>query len=474
MAHRVVRPLSEIPYLHSMSTVTKPTRFLDLPSSRVQPELNRGTDVWTFFNPMVFPHAVNLGQGFMNWKPPPYILNALPKELGERTDLHHYSHARGRPRLRQAIQKTYSQSFRKPPSDTDVRAGRITLDASGLPKQREDRGVALDPESEIVVTAGANEAMYSALAAFLEKDDEVILFEPFFDQYVCEVTYNGGVPVYVPMVPPNSGALKASSNEWTFDWALLEEKLARPQAKALFLNTPHNPIGKVCSLEELQRLAQLCIQYDILVISDEVYDCLTYDGQEHIRLASIEGMWERTITVGSAGKTFACTGWRVGWLIAPPHLATPALAAHVRITFCVNSLAQEGAAIGLEQAAAHDFFASQVRTYEAQRQELYEALDALGLPYFIPHGSYFVLVDASGITIPPDFALPDAVRAKPRDYQMCWFLAKTCDVVAIPVTAFYSEENAHVGQKYIRFAFCKEHQISEAGRRLQQVRRPPR
>lgn len=456
-----------------MSTLTKPTRFLDLPASRVKPELGRGTDVWSFFNPLVFPQAVNLGQGFMNWKPPAFVLDEVVKELHERTDLHHYSHPKGRPRLRAAVQAAYSASFHKPPAEADLSKGEIAVDDRGFPLQRPSLGVPLDVEREIAVTAGANEAMYSIMCAFLEEGDEVVLFEPFFDQYVCEVSYNGGVPVYVPMLPPQSKERVVSANEWTFDWELLEQKLASPKAKALFLNTPHNPIGKVCTLEELQRLAQLCIKYDILVVADEVYDCLTYDGHEHIRIASLEGMWERTLTVGSAGKSFSCTGWRVGWMIGPPHLIAPAFAAHVRITFSVNSGSQEGAAIGLEQAEANDFFPTQVREYESRRAELLETLDALNFTYTLPHGSYFVLVDASSIQIPADFEFPDEVLKKPRDYHMCWFIAKICDVVSIPVTAFYSDEGAHVGERYIRFAFCKDNQIVEAGHRLQQVRNPP-
>lgn len=454
-----------------MSTLqNKPTRFLTQSGLRVRDELNRGTDVWTFFNPMVFPDAVNLGQGFMNWQPPSYVLDAAGKAFQERVDVHHYSPARGRTRLLQALQDTYSRSFHKPTSEEAVTAGEIMLNEAHLPVQREDVGVPLEPAREIVVTAGANEAMYSALCAFLDPGDEVVLFEPFFDQYECEVTFHGGVPVYVPMVPPASTERVVSANEWQFDWATLEAKLASPRAKALFLNTPHNPIGKVCTLEELQRLASLCIKYDILVISDEVYDCLTYDGHEHIRLASLSGMWERTITVGSAGKSFACTGWRIGWAIGAPHLIAPTHAAHVRITFTANSLASEGAAIGFEGAKEHKFFERQRGEYEARRAELCAALDDLGLAYSMPHGSYFVLVDATRIQIPADFELPPDVARRARDYHVCWFIAKVCDVVVLPVTAFCSPQGAHMGEKFIRFAFCKQNQIGEAARRLQKVR----
>ncbi|KAL4399904.1 arylformamidase [Malassezia pachydermatis] len=447
-----------------------PTRFLKQYGSRMKDELGRGADVWTFFSPMVFPHAVNLGQGFMNWQPPKAILEKMAEDVQKRVDVHHYSPARGRPRLLEAISEMYSASFRKPaPESTDVAEGVVERDAQGWPVQRPDLGIKLDTKSEIAVTAGANEGMYSILTAFLEPGDEVILIEPFFDQYVCETTFNGGTPVYIPMIPPPAGKRVTTGNDWQFDWDALEQAMSSKKVKAMFFNTPYNPIGKVCTLEELQRLADLCIKYDILVIADEVYDCLTYDGHEHIRMASISGMWERTITVGSAGKSFACTGWRVGWLMGPAHLVTPAFTAHLRITFTVNSLAAEGAAMGLELAKTSDFFKKQVDEYDVRRHELLAVLDEVGLPYSVPFGSYFVLVDASRIQIPADFELPPEVKRKPRDYHVCWFIAKTCDVVVLPATAFYSEQHAHIGERFIRFAFCKDNQMEEASKRLRQV-----
>ena len=185
-------------------------------------ELHRGTDVWTIFNPANFPGAVNLGQGFMNWKPPSQVLEQMQKEMVTRTELHHYSPARGRPRLLQALSDTYSRSFHKPPTGDSVTQGLVEYDAQGLPVQRPVSDVSLDASSEIVVTAGANEAMFSVTTAFLEEGDEVILFEPFFDQYVCETSFNGGVPVYVQMVPPPPGKRVVSGNDWKFDWAKLE------------------------------------------------------------------------------------------------------------------------------------------------------------------------------------------------------------------------------------------------------------
>lgn len=225
----------------------KPTRLLNGFSSRIAAEYTRGADVWSLFNPVVFPSAVNLGQGFMNWAPPDFVKNAAAEAITDRIDTHHYSHPKGRPRLRNAIADFYSPQFRKPASESDKATNGSTAKASveeqqqdpSLPQLRPDLGLRLDPETDIQVTAGANGGIYSALLAFLEEDDEVILLEPFFDQYICESTFNGGVPRYVPLVPPTSGAGKVvTADEWTVDWDLLEKAMSSPKAKAIILNTP--------------------------------------------------------------------------------------------------------------------------------------------------------------------------------------------------------------------------------------------
>ncbi|KAN0063916.1 arylformamidase [Thecaphora frezii] len=471
-ASRAARRLPPLPRL-AMSSTAAPstTRFRTHRSSRIHFELNRGVDVWSMFNPVVFPTAVNLGQGFMSWQPPSFILEPMNAESAKRVDLHHYSHPKGRPRLRNAIADFYSHQFRLPESD-DAGADRWAPksdDAAHLPKLRKSSQRRLDVETEIQVTSGANGGIYSVMGAFLNEGDEVVVFEPFFDQYEAEIKFHGGTPVYVPMVAPEAkgkGGV-AEADEWKFDFELLEKKLQSGKVKALLLNTPHNPIGKVATEEELGQLAALCIKYDVLVVSDEVYDCLTFDAKPHVRIAALEGMWERTITVGSAGKSFACTGWRVGWLIGPDHLVGPSRAVHTRITFAVNSTAQEGAAIGLELAPQNGFFETQIAEYEERREELKKALDPLGLPYTNPHGSYFILVDVRNLELPDGFEVPADVARKAKDYARAWFIAKTCDVVAIPATAFYSDEDAMFGEGFVRFSFCKDlEQFREAGRRL--------
>ncbi|UZJ56113.1 hypothetical protein CBS101457_005433 [Exobasidium rhododendri] len=438
---------------------------LSKPASRITEAFEAGSDVWTVFNPVVFPTAINLGQGFMNFPPTPFVRDAFCKVAAERVDVHHYSHPKGRPRLRKAVAEYMGSSLKKPNR-------RDAAPAEGQLPQVRTSSEKLDVETEILITAGANGGMYSILTAFLEPGDEVIFFEPFFDQYEMEVKYNDGVPVYVPLIPPTAdkSGKNSGADEWKVDFDLMEAKLKSGKVKAIFLNTPHNPVGKVFTLSELQQLASLCIKYDLLVLSDEVYDCLTFDGKEHIRIASLEGMWDRTVTIGSAGKSFACTGWRVGWLIGPESLIKPTLVAHTRIVFAINSVASEAAAIGLEEAPSHNYFPNQIEQYTARRKLLMDALDSVGFPYTIPHGAYFIMVDASSLRVPDDFETTPFIESQHQDFRMAYFVAKTCDVVCIPATAFSSKGNGHVYEHFLRFSFCKDGEIEEAAKRLQKLK----
>jgi len=339
----------------------------------------------------------------------------------------HYSHPKGRPRLRQAIKNHFSPDF----------------------------GRELNVETEILVTSGANEGTYAALVAFLEYGDEVILFEPFFDQYLPSVVFNGGKPVYVPLHPTTSGIDKPTGQDWIIDFDELRRAIT-PRTKMIMLNTPHNPVGKVFTRKELEAIAALVEQHNLLVLSDEVYDCLLYDNEEHVRFATLPGMWERTITVGSAGKSFAATGWRVGWLIGPESMIKPTLAASTRIVFCTNSPLQEAAAAGLEQVKQRGFFTDQTREYTERRDLLVSAFDKLGMKYTLPQGSYFVLLDISNLHFPEDYPFPEVLNGRGRDFKACWFIAIEIGVSSIPVSEFYCEEHCEIGEAYARFAFCKD------------------
>jgi len=207
-------------------------------------------------------------------------------------------------------------------------------------------------------------------------------------------------------------------------------------------------------------------------MSDEVYDCLVFDNKEHVRMATLPGMWDRTVTVGSAGKAFAATGWRIGWLIAPKYIIQPTLAATTRIVFCSNSPLQEAAAAGLEQANDRKFFETQRAQYAERRAVLVDAFDKLGMKYTLPEGSYFILLDISTVDFPDDYPFPESVLGRGRDFRACWFIAMEVGVSSIPVSEFYCEEHANIGEAYARFAFCKDTDtLNAAADRLQGLKK---
>ncbi|EJU06486.1 PLP-dependent transferase [Dacryopinax primogenitus] len=406
-------------------------------------------DVWSIYNALALPaDCVNLGQGYMNFPPPAYVKDAAVEALNT-TAGNHYSHPKGRPRLRKAISDFYSEQF------TNL------------------EGRKLDPETEILVTSGANMGMYSVWAAFLDPGDEVILFEPYFDQYLASVTFNAGKPVYVPLHPPagyEPSHGPSAASEWTINIPELRAAIT-PRTKMIIVTTPHNPVGKVFTRRELEQIADVAKEFNLLVMSDEVYDCLTFDGAEHVRIATLPGMWERTVTVGSAGKSFSATGWRIGWLIGPPTIIAPTLAVTTRTVFCTNSPLQEAAAAGLEGAKKRDYFETQRKEYEERLHVLMKAFDKLGMTYVIPQGSYFLLLDISDVEWPEDFPFPQTIQGRGKDFKFCWFVAQAIGVSAIPVSEFYCNEHRHIGEKYARFAFCKDLATLElAGERLQKLK----
>ncbi|KAA1120076.1 hypothetical protein PGT21_037123 [Puccinia graminis f. sp. tritici] len=406
-------------------------------SEKVQPELDKGLDCWSVFSPAsghMPPDSLNLGQGFMNWAPPEFMKEAAKNSIDE-IAANHYSIPKGRVNLRKAISKHYSESF--------------NLDR------------ALDFESEIVISSGANFGIYASLLAFCSKDDEVILIEPFFDQYIRNVTFCGGKPVYVPLRPPkNAGTQNVSSKEWTLDIDELKAALT-PKSKVIIINTPHNPVGKVFTKDELNAIGKIAEEHNLFIIADEVYDCLTFN-EPHVRIASLsERLWKRTVTVGSAGKSFAATGWRIGWCIGPAEILRPITAAMTRITFCSVSPLQEALATGFEIAGKENFFETQRAQYLERRDLLLRFLDQLGLPYTVPDGSYFVLVETTKIKIPEEFEILELIKSRSRDWHMCWFIAKVAGVVCIPPSDFYSSDHVSIGQNFIRIAFCKDLELSE-------------
>ncbi|KAK9466865.1 pyridoxal phosphate-dependent transferase [Lipomyces arxii] len=419
----------------TMSTSTNGTKHkvvLPKPSPKIagQPK-----DVWSMVNEaaadaqksLPFP-VINLGQGFFSYNPPEFAIKAAQDALND-VSCNQYSHTKGRPSLRQALAAAYEPSF----------------------------GRKVDWETEVVVTSGANEGMFSAFTAFLTEGDEVIVFEPFFDQYISNIQLPGGKVVYVPLIPPpDNDKRTVSSAEWTVDFDNLKSKIS-PRTKMIVVNSPHNPVGKVFSRDELLKIGEFAVENNIIVLSDEVYDRLYYTPFTRIATLSPE-LAQLTLTVGSAGKTFSATGWRVGWLIGNPELIKHVSAAHTRICFAVNSPLQEGTATALREAMKPEntFFQDHVESYKTKMKNFNRIWDELGLTYTNPEGGYFVLVNFSKVKIPEGYVFPvDVTTNRAKDFQMAYWLIKELGVVTIPPTEFYLPEHAHLADKYLRFAICK-------------------
>ncbi|KAH0543914.1 hypothetical protein FGG08_001815 [Glutinoglossum americanum] len=325
--------------------------------------------------------------------------------------------------------------------------------------------------------------MLSAFMGFIEEGDEVIVFEPFFDQYLSNIEMPGGKVVYVPLHPPPNGAIETSSaSEWKVDMKELERAVT-PRTRMIVLNTPHNPIGKVFSRNELLAIGDLCVKHNIIILSDEVYDRLYYVPFTRVAMLSPE-IARLTLTVGSAGKNFYATGWRVGWLIGPEHLITYVAAAHTRICYSSVSPLQEAAAIGFEKADEMGFWDESKKDMLAKMKRFNEVWDELGLPYSEPEGGYFVLVNLKKVRMPAGYDFPPHVAGRPRDFKLSWFLIKEVGVAAIPPTGqstdeavpfyseFYTVENAHIAENYLRFAVCKNDDVLETAKeRLRGLRK---
>jgi N-succinyldiaminopimelate aminotransferase len=361
--------------------------------------------------------AVNLGQGFPDYPGPPEVLEVARAAIGTAAD--QYPPGPGLLELRQAI-ADHAQRF---------------------------RGLTFDPADEILVTAGATEALSGALLALLDTGDEVVLFEPMYDCYAAGVAMAGGVARAVPLRPPADGA-----GRWAFDPAELRAAIT-PRTKLLLLNTPHNPTGKVFTSAELAVLAGHAIEHDLIVLTDEVYEHLVFSGAEHRSIATLPGMRERTLVVGSAGKTFNVTGWKIGWICGPAPLVNAVRTAKQFLTYVNGGPFQPAVAAGLGLPDA--YFTHAARDLEYRRDVLVEGLRKAGLPVISPEATYFATVDVRSVQ-------PDG-----DGLAFCRALPARAGVVAIPTVVFYDPAHASLGRHLVRFAFCKgDDVLAEAVSRL--------
>jgi aspartate/methionine/tyrosine aminotransferase len=375
-----------------------------------------GTSIFTEISSLALKHgAVNLGQGFPDFPAPDFIKEAAVRAI--RDDRNQYALSWGLPRLRAAL-------------------GARWLRLHGRP---------VEPDAEITVAAGATELLHDAVLALVQPGDEVIVFEPMYDAYVPDILMAGGVPRVVRLEPPR----------WSWDSKSLAAAFG-PRTRAVILNTPHNPTGKVFSRAELEELAALARAHDVVVVSDEVYSEITFDGARHVPIALLPGMFDRTITIDSMGKTFSVTGWKVGWAIAPAHLTRALRAVHQFVTFTNSVPFQEALADALIYAEANDYYSDLRAAYRQRRDRLASALDAAGLPTLPVQGAYFLLADPSG------FGFRD-------DVAFCRHLCTTIGVAAIPPSAFYADPAD--APLLARFCFAKRDEtIDAAADRLRKLR----
>ncbi|TQN40682.1 N-succinyldiaminopimelate aminotransferase [Blastococcus colisei] len=368
--------------------------------------------------------SVNLGQGFPDYPGPPAVLDAARAAIGTAAD--QYPPGPGIPELRTAVSRHV----------------------------RRFRGLHHDPDSEVLVTAGATEALSAALLALIETGDEVVLFEPMYDCYAAGIAMAGGVARPVPLHPPSD-----SAGPWTFDPADLRTAITG-RTKVLLLNTPHNPTGKVFTREELALLADHAVEHDLLVLADEVYEHLVFDGagdgEGHLSIATLPGMRERTLTVGSAGKTFNVTGWKIGWICGPAPLVSAVRTAKQFLTYVNGGPFQPAIAAGL--ALPDEYFAGAARDLQYRRDVLVRGLREAGLPVISPEATYFATVDVRPVQ-------PDG-----DGLAFCRALPERAGVVAVPTVVFYAPEHAHLGRHLVRFAFCKSDAVlGDAVERLRRL-----
>lgn len=411
--------------------------FVYTPSSAIK---SFGTTVFAEFGALAAKHnSVNLAQGAPDFDAPEFVLKAAHASLGK--CMNQYSRPAGHVPLVNALAKLYSGAM----------------------------GRTLDPLYEIIVTVGASEAIFACVQSIVGPGDEVVMVEPVFDPIKAAVIMCGATPKYIPLrTRPDSPVVDDASAAFDSDQLYIDiaelEGLITSQTKLLILNSPHNPTGKVFSRDEMEEIAEVVRKHPSLaVISDEVYEFLTFDGVPHIKFATLPGMWERTLTLGSASKTFSITGWRVGWAVGPKAMVQGVLFVHQYVPFCTCSITQDAVAQAFEEAPTHNYYEILQDMYQKKRDHLLESLKAAGLRPIVPKGSYFVVVDISNVKI-PESELATHQKDHRHDFNVCRYLTSVVGVAALPMSAFYSEENAHIGQKYARFAFCKTEAVLEAAR----------
>ena len=356
--------------------------------------------------------AVNLSQGFPDFAAPEEVKEAARRAVS--SDINQYAITWGARVLREAIAAKFEALY----------------------------GVPVDPEREITVTCGSTEAIVASLLAILDPGDEAVVFEPFYENYGPDAILSGAVPRFVKLRPP----------DWSFD----PDELARafgPRTRAIVVNTPHNPTGKVFTRAELETIADLCRRHDAVALTDEIYEHILYGGVKHVPIATLPGMKERTITINGMSKTYAVTGWRVGWAIAPAPLTNAIRKVHDFLTVGAAAPLQEAGAVALK--LPDQYYKDLADGYDRRRKRMLDILDRAGFRTFRPSGAYYVMTDITALGWDDDVAFSRHMVEEVR-------------VAVVPGSSFYNDPRD--GRRQVRFAFCKKDEtLDEAERRLSKL-----
>ena len=358
--------------------------------------------------------AINLAQGFPDFPAPPAVKQAAMTAIAE--DHNQYPITWGQVSIRQALREKYRDWY-----DMEV-----------------------DPDRQICVTCGATEAMIATMIGCLNPCDEVVVFEPFYENYGADAIIAGARPRYVSLREP----------DWSFDETELRQAFRPGRVKAIVINNPNNPTGKVFGREELSFIAELCQRYGVLAITDEIYEHIVYDGASHIPIATMPGMEDRTVTISALSKTYSVTGWRVGWTIAPPDLTDAIRRVHDFLTVGAPAPLQEAGAAALMLPIT--YYEQLMADYSERRDLMISVLRDAGLSPIVPAGAYYTMTDVSALNAPDDVAAAHA-------------LVRNARVAAVPGSSFYSRPE--LGRARLRFSFSKKLEtLREAGRRLSSIR----
>ncbi len=361
--------------------------------------------------------AVNLSQGFPDFAAPEAVKTAACDAIA--ADINQYAVTWGARPLREAVAREFTRRY----------------------------GVVVDADAQVTVCCGSTEAMISTMLATLDPGDEVVVFEPFYENYGPDAILSGAVPRYVTLHEP----------DWTFDPDALAAAF-NDRTGAIIINTPNNPTGKVFTRAELTTISDLCQRWNALAITDEIYEHIIYDGYRHVPMAAIEGMADRTVTLNSLSKTYSVTGWRVGWAISPPGLTGAIRKVHDFLTVGAAAPLQEAGAVAL--AFPETYYAELAAGYQRRRDMLLALLEPRGFVCFTPRGAYYIMTDIGG------FGFAD-------DVEFSRYLVREVGVAVVPGSSFYHDPA--LGRTKVRFTFCKRDEtLQEAGRRLVAMRAPTR